>query len=132
VNRQSNLGYMGGYSCGQEPSEPCIAPDNRPYFRPFANATRGQLAKIVSNAAGLSGVPTGQFYADVPPDHPFYVWTMRLTDLGAMSGYACGGQGEPCDGQNRPYFRPYVSVTRGQASKIVANTFFPGCLIPVR
>jgi hypothetical protein len=98
-----------------------------PYFRPVANATRGQLAKIVSNAAGIGSTPTGQFYADVLEDHPFYVWIMRLTQLGAMSGYLCGGVGEPCDEANRPYFRPFNNVTRGQSSKIVANTFFPGC-----
>jgi len=128
INRLSIHGFMGGYLCGGE-GEPC-GPNNLPYFRPFANATRGQLAKIVANAAGVGGTPTGLFYTDVPEDHPFYVWIMRLTNLGVMSGYACGGPGEPCDDQNRPYFRAYNNVTRGQASKIVANTFFPGCETP--
>ncbi|HKP52603.1 MAG TPA: SBBP repeat-containing protein [Chloroflexia bacterium] len=128
INRLSLHGYMGGYPCGGE-GEPCGA-DNKPYFRPFSNATRGQLAKIVANAAGLGGDPTGIFYTDVPKDNPFYTWIMRLTALGAMSGYPCGGEGEPCDDANRPYFRPYNNVTRGQASKIVANAFFPDCQTP--
>ncbi|HKP51036.1 MAG TPA: S-layer homology domain-containing protein [Chloroflexia bacterium] len=132
INRMSRLGYMGGYSCGSVLEEPCIAPDNRSYFRPYANATRGQLAKTVSNAAGIGGTPIGQFYTDVAEEHPFYAWIMRLTQLGVMSGYPCGGEGEPCDGQNRPYFRPGNNVTRGQASKIVANTFYPGCQTPSR
>jgi hypothetical protein len=132
INRLSRRGYMGGYPCGNVPEEPCIGPDNRPYFRPFANATRGQLAKIVSNAAGIGGIPTGLFYTDVPEENPFYVWIMRLTELGVMSGYLCGGAGEPCDDQQRPYFRPFNNVTRGQASKIVANTFFPGCSTPTK
>jgi len=38
---------MGGYACGGE-GEPC-GPGNLPYFRPNANATRGQVAKINSN-----------------------------------------------------------------------------------
>jgi len=122
---------MGGYPCGAD-IEPCNPSGNLPYFRPYASATRGQLAKIVSNAAGIGGTPTGLFYTDVPEDHPFYVWIMRLTNLGAMSGYPCGGEAEPCDGQNRPYFRPYNNVTRGQASKIVANTFYPDCQTPQR
>jgi hypothetical protein len=130
INRLSMRGHMGGYLCGLVPEEPCIAPDNRPYFRPNASATRGQLAKIVANAAGLEGDPTGLYYTDVPSDHPFYAWIMRLTDLNVMSGYPCGGEGEPCDDQNRPYFRPFANVTRGQASKIVANTFFPDCQTP--
>ncbi|HKP51078.1 MAG TPA: M14 family zinc carboxypeptidase [Chloroflexia bacterium] len=127
INRLSQLGYMGGYPCGTIPEEPCEPPDNRPYFRPFANATRGQLAKIVANTAGIGGTPTGLYFTDVPEEHPFYVWIMRLTNLGVMGGYLCGGEGEPCDDQNRPYFRPFTNVTRGQASKIVANTFFPNC-----
>ena len=132
INRLSNLGYMGGYPCGTVDAEPCNPPENRPYFRPFANATRGQLAKIVSNAAGLSGTPTGVFYTDVQEDNAFYTWIMRLTDLGVMSGYNCGGVGEPCDSENRPYFRPFANVTRGQASKIVANTFLPDCQTPIK
>ncbi|HKP54991.1 MAG TPA: S-layer homology domain-containing protein [Chloroflexia bacterium] len=128
INRLSMRGHMGGYPCGLVPEETCEPPDNRPYFRPNASATRGQLAKIVSNAAGLGGDPTGLFYTDVPDDHTFYVWIMRLTQLGVMSGYPCGTiPEEPCDEENRPYFRPFNNVTRGQASKIVANTFFPAC-----
>jgi len=131
INRLSMRGHMGGYPCGTIPEEPCGA-ENRPYFRPFANATRGQLAKIVANAAGVGGTPTGLYYTDVPEDNPFYTWIMRLTNLGVMSGYPCGGEGEPCDDANRPYFRPFANVTRGQASKIVANTFYPGCQTPQR
>jgi hypothetical protein len=131
ISRLSHRGYMGGYPCNQDPNEPCGG-NNLPYFRPFANATRGQLAKIVANAAGLGSTPTGQFYVDVQEDHPFYTWIMRLTNLGVMSGYDCGGDGEPCDSQNRPYFRPFNNVTRGQASKIVANTFYPICQAPLR
>jgi len=130
INRLSMRGHMGGYLCGLVPEEPCISPDNRPYFRPNASATRGQLAKIVANAAGLGGTPTVLFYTDVPQDNPFYTWIMRLTNIGVMSGYPCGGEGEPCDDASRPYFRPFNNVTRGQASKIVANTFFPNCQTP--
>jgi hypothetical protein len=123
INRLSNRGYMGGYPCGTVPEEPCVQPDNRPYFRGANNMTRSQLTKIASNAAGLGGTPTGTFYGDVPLDHPFYTWIMRLTGLGVISGYPCGGEGEPCDGQERPYFRPYNNVIRGQASKIVYNVW---------
>jgi uncharacterized delta-60 repeat protein len=132
INRLSGRGHMSGYVCGLVPEEPCVEPNNLPYFRPNANATRGQLAKIVSNAAGITTTPTGIFFTDVPPDHPFYLWIMRLAEQGVMGGYECGGEGEPCDDQNRPYFRPQNNVTRGQASKIVANTFFPECHVMTR
>jgi carboxypeptidase T len=130
IERLSQRGHMGGYPCGERGSEPCIQPDNRPYFRPTEDATRGQLSKIVSNAAGISDPVSGVFYADVDESNPFYVEIMRLTNRGVMSGYPCGGAGEPCDGQNRPYFRWGNPVTRGQASKIVANTFYPNCATP--
>ncbi|HEX8231617.1 MAG TPA: S-layer homology domain-containing protein [Chloroflexia bacterium] len=130
INRLTNRGIMSGYPCPERPEGDDCDPDNPVIFLPNANATRGQLAKIVSNAAGYNEAVSGQFYADVPPagqGSQFYEWIMRLTNRGVMSGYACGGPGEPCDGQNRPYFRWNVQVTRGQASKIVANTFFPNC-----
>jgi hypothetical protein len=132
INRLSMRGHMSGYPCGTIPEEPCNPPGNRPYFRPGASATRGQLAKIVSNAVGIGGSPEELFYTDVPTDNPFYIWIMRLTEIGVMSGYPCGGEGEPCDDANRPYFRPSNNVTRGQASKVVANSFYPDCQTPSR
>ncbi|MDQ5825863.1 MAG: S-layer homology domain-containing protein [Chloroflexota bacterium] len=128
INRLSRLGHMSGYACGG-PGEPCGA-GSLPYFRPNANASRGQLSKIVSNAAGLSEAHTGRSFEDVPTSSPFYVWIQRLSSRGYISGYPCGGPGEPCGAGNLPYFRPGNLVTRGQASKIVANTFFPGCSTP--
>jgi glucose/arabinose dehydrogenase/plastocyanin len=128
INRLTLRGYMGGYECGG-PGEPCNGA-NQPYFRPYSNATRGQLSKIVSNAANYSDTPTEQFFEDVPPSHPFYVWIQRLASRGIMSGYPCGGIGEPCGPGDRPYFRPGNEVTRGQASKIVANTFRGSCPLP--
>jgi subtilisin family serine protease len=134
IMRLTGRGVMSGYACGGV-GEPCVPPGNLPYFRPGANATRGQLSKIVANSAPLGPLAPagGQFYEDVPPSHTFYAEIMQLTNLGVMSGYACGGVGEPCiPPDNRPYFRPSNNVTRGQASKIVANTFFPGCVTPSR
>jgi aldose sugar dehydrogenase len=127
INRLARRGHIGGYPCGGA-GEPC-GPDNLPYFRPNANATRGQISKIVSNAAGFSEGVSGQTYHDVSPDNPFYLWIERLSGRGIMSGYGCGGPGEPCDPENRPYFRWANNATRGQTSKIVANAFFPGCRV---
>jgi hypothetical protein len=137
INRLTNRGIVGGYPCPQRPGggDECD-PENPSLFRPEQNATRGQLAKIVSNAAGFSEAVSGQYYADVPANgegSQFYTWIMRLTNRGVMSGYACGTsdpRSGPCDAQNRPYFRPQNEVTRGQAAKIVSNTFFPNCQAP--
>ncbi|MDQ5823802.1 MAG: S-layer homology domain-containing protein [Chloroflexota bacterium] len=114
-------GIVSGYPCGGA-GEACNA-ENDPYYRPGANVTRGQLSKIIANSAGLSGeLPQGQQqFADVPPGSPFYEFVERLAETGAISGYSCGGAGEPCDGQNRSYFRPNNPATRGQISKIVAT-----------
>jgi hypothetical protein len=122
-----------GYPCGG-PGEPCVPPDNLPYFRPGGHASRGQLSKIVSEVAGFTDpIPPGtQTFADVLEESTFYVFIERLilNRPGVIEGYPCGGAGEPCDDKNRRYFRPGNTVTRGQAAKIVANTYFPNCELP--
>jgi hypothetical protein len=96
-------------------------------FRPANPVTRGQISKIVSNAAGLTDPPGAQLFEDVAIGSTFYDFIQRLANLEVMSGYPCGNP-EPCvPPGNRPYFRPNAGATRGQVSKIVANTFFPGC-----
>jgi hypothetical protein len=137
INRLSRRGYMGGYACDTTAGEPC-GEGNRPYFRPNNLATRGQLSKIVANAALLDDAVSGQTYADVPQSNDpssFYVYIERLTQRNVMGGYACGTadpNSGPCDDQDKPYFRPGNFVTRGQAAKIVANTFYPNCQTPAR
>ena len=109
---------VSGYTCGG-PGEPCDA-QHRPYFRPYANVTRGQLSKIDLVAAGwaLQNPPTGNF-ADVLPGTAFYAFVETAYCHGVISGYACGGPGEPCDAGHHPYFRQYNPATRGQIAKIV-------------
>ncbi|HST05403.1 MAG TPA: S-layer homology domain-containing protein [Chloroflexia bacterium] len=100
-------------------------------FRPSNPSTRGQTAKIISNAASLIDDPGPQLFQDVPPSSTFYTYTQRLANMGIVSGYPCGGAGEPClppDGL--PYFRPGNENTRGQVSKIVSYTFFLDCYSP--
>jgi subtilisin family serine protease len=132
VERLSTRGIISGYPCGG-PFEPCVAPDNRPYFRPNNNVTRGQLSKITSGAAGWTETPTGQTFEDVPPSQTFYLYVERMAVRGIISGYPCGGPFEPCVGPaNRPYFRPNNNATRGQMAKIAAEAFYPNCQTPAR
>jgi Tol biopolymer transport system component len=130
IERLSSRGIIGGYPCGA-PGQECVPPQNRPYFRPNANVTRGQTSKIVAIAANLPAPPSGQqTFEDVPPGSTFWAWIEPLAGTGAISGYPCGSVGEQCaPPQNRPYFRPNADVTRGQSAKIIANTFFPSCQV---
>ncbi|HEX9990047.1 MAG TPA: SBBP repeat-containing protein [Chloroflexia bacterium] len=90
-------------------------------FRPNSSVTRGQLAKMVSNAAGLSETHTNQTFEDVPPGSAFYPFIERLASRGIIGGYPCGEANEPCVApESRPYFRPNTDVTRAQTSKIVS------------
>jgi hypothetical protein len=108
------LGIVNGYPDGT--------------FKPNNNVTRGQLAKIVSNSAGFVDPAGAQIFEDVTPGSTFFDFVHRLASSGYMNGYPCGGAGEPCvPPGNLPYFRPNNNATRGQTSKIVSNTFFPGC-----
>ena len=90
-------------------------------FRPYNNTTRSQMVKIVvlgfqvPAATPAAGAAT---FADVPPAHPFFAVVEAAARANLVSGYTCGGPGEPCDAQGRPYFRPYADVTRGQLAKI--------------
>ncbi len=111
-------GIISGYTCGG-PGEPCDA-QHRPYFRPFANVTRGQLSKMVVLARSWTVTPPATpDFADVGTASPYYGVVETAYEHGIISGYTCGGPGEPCDAQHRPYFRPYGTATRGQAAKII-------------
>jgi len=126
IYRLVHRGYINGYPCG-DPGEQC-QPGNLPDFRPNANATRGQISKIVSNAAGFDDPPSGQQFEDIARGSTFYTYTYRLVTRSIMQVYTCGAPTEPCIPPNHlPYFRPSANATRGQTSKIDAGAFFPSC-----
>jgi hypothetical protein len=112
-------GIIGGYACGSE-GEPCN-PNNDPYFRPNDPVTRGQIAKILSISAGFNEpVPsTQQTFSDVVYGSTFWEYIERLASRDVMEGFDCGGDTEPCDWLNRPYFRPFDNTNRGQLMKAV-------------
>lgn len=111
-------GVANGYPCGG-PGEPCDG-QRRPYFRPNSIVTRGQLAKMIVNARGWSpATPAVPTFNDVPVDNPFYGYIESVAAHNVISGYPCGGPGEPCPGS---YFRPQNSSTRAQACKIIDNS----------
>ncbi len=90
-------------------------------FQPANNVTRGQLSKIVSNAAGFTGDP-GQLFEDVPVGSTFQVYVSRLASRGYINGCPCGGDGESCQPpRNLPYFRSNNPASRGQITNIVSN-----------
>ena len=66
------------------------------------------------------GAPA-QCFTDVLPSNPFFENANRLYMQEVISGYACGGAGEPCDAESRPYYRPGNTVTRQQMTKFVDN-----------
>jgi hypothetical protein len=77
-------------------------------FRPYNNATRGQMCKIVVLAYGYATyTPPNPTFTDVPPSDPFYQYVETAAYFEIVSGYSDGS------------FRPYNNVTRGQLSKIV-------------
>jgi hypothetical protein len=111
-------GVIGGYQCGA-PGEPCPGR----YFRPNNNVTRAQSAKMISVSRGWSLVQPGSpTFADVATSDPLYTYVETAYDHGIISGYPCGGAGEPCDVQGRPYFRAGNEVTRAQISKMLARS----------
>src|SRR5687767_7284577 len=83
----------------------------------------GPGVAAVDDVTVAQSVPSGgQEFEDVPPTNPFYAFINNLYVDAVISGYACGGVGEPCvPPLNRPYYRPNADVTRGQMSKFVEN-----------
>jgi len=63
----------------------------------------------------------GQCFADVPSTNPFYTFINRIYQQDLVTGYPCGGIGEPCDPESRPYYRPVNNVTRQQMAKFIDN-----------
>jgi hypothetical protein len=83
-------------------------PDNT--FRPYSNAGRGQLSKIVVLAEGMPIDTTGgPHFNDVLQGNPFYDYIETAYNAGLINGYADGS------------FRWSNDVTRGQICKIVVN-----------
>ncbi|MFL5732805.1 MAG: S-layer homology domain-containing protein, partial [Chloroflexia bacterium] len=79
-------------------------------FRPYNNATRGQLCKIAVLAEGWPlYTPPAPTFTDVPRDQAFYQYVETAYQRGIISGYA------------DHTFRPGNNVTRGQLSKIIVN-----------
>ena len=97
-------GVISGYACGAG----CLE------FRPGANITRGQLAKIVALSKGwtLVSPPTATF-RDVAVGSAFYAFVETVYSKNVVSGYACG--------TGCLEFRPGANGTRGQLSKMIYN-----------
>jgi hypothetical protein len=129
IETAAHAQMISGYTCGG-PREPCDAL-LRPYFRPYASVTRGQVAKLVVGAAGWALVdpPDGAF-VDVLPGTAFYPFVETAYCHAALAGYSCGGAGEPCDAHNRLYFRQNNPATRGQIATIAYGALYgsPDCL----
>jgi hypothetical protein len=88
-------------------------------FRPYNQTTRSQTVKIVTLAERWTLVdPTKPTFADVPYGSTFYTYVETAYAHSILGGYPCGGEGEPCDDAERPYFRPYAEVTRGQGARL--------------
>lgn len=125
VETAAARGIISGYTCGTRPSEPCDG-SGRNYFRPNNNVTRAQTAKMIVLSRGWSEHrPNTPSFLDVPASSPLFGFVEESARRGIISGYTCGGAGEPCDGTGRNYFRPNRDVTRGQISKMLSQAIGP-------
>jgi hypothetical protein len=130
VETAYNLGLIIGYPCGG-PGEPCVAPDNKPYYRPNTSVTRGQITKIMVGAAiladpsnwTLEDPPTNTFQ-DVLVGSTFFRYIETAFSHGVIEGYPCGTPpAGPCvPPDNKPYFLPGADATRAQIAKITYLT----------
>jgi len=100
-------GSMDNFPCGQ-PGEPCVPPNNYPYFRPN-NAyigTRGEICRLLV-IAGNFPIDTsgGPHFTDVPVDHLLYPYIETAYNSDMISGYS------------DDTFRPGNIISRGEFAK---------------
>ncbi|MCA9374358.1 S-layer homology domain-containing protein [Candidatus Peregrinibacteria bacterium] len=77
--------------------------------------TRAEFLKLMfqNHDFGEVDISNAQIFPDVPKDHPYYNEITKAAALNIINGYEDG------------YFRPYTTITRGQAAKIVVQAFDP-------
>jgi len=93
-------GILGGYSDGS--------------FRPYANTTRGQLAKMIVLAEGWTiSTPSTPTFRDVVAGSAFFDYVETAYAHSAISGYICG--------PGCLEFRPSADITRAQLCKILVQ-----------
>lgn len=74
----------------QPTPRPCVPPGNLPYFGVNDLVTRGQNAKIVASANGLTAPdPNKQTFQDVPVGSTFHLFVEALAQNGHVSGKPC-------------------------------------------
>lgn len=94
-----HIGAVNGYSDGT--------------FRPDNVVNRAETAKIIILALGEQYLedeledPPVEPFSDVPADHPFYAYIMRMKELEITTGYSDGT------------YRPDEPLSRGQAAKFL-------------
>ncbi len=102
-------GYAAGILSGFDPSSCAAAGVAYPCYLPNLAITRGQLARLVVNAAGypLTTPSGGQTFSDVPPQNTFFAYIETAYQHGVVNGYP----------DRR--FRPNVAVRRDEMAQIV-------------
>lgn len=89
-------------------------------FYPDSEITRGQIAKMIVLALGEQYLedeidpPPFPPFPDVPPNHPFYFYVMRMKDLGITQGYSDGT------------YRPDAPITRGELAAFLTRALNDG------
>ncbi len=107
-----NRGLISGYNT----NPPCTT--GIPCFAPNNSISRGQMAKMLSNAAEFTDNTAGRtpsFY-DVPSNDPFFVYIERLVMHAVASQYPPGAYPQPvCGSTIQPCFFTYSQALRADA-----------------
>ncbi|HEX8220401.1 MAG TPA: S-layer homology domain-containing protein [Chloroflexia bacterium] len=110
-----------------------LKPNVCPTYTATSTSTRTATSVPSGTSTSVGGTATPNAtatacaikFADIPPTgegSTFYGFVRCLACRGIISGYPCGAAGEPCNDDDDPYYRPGANVTRGQLSKIIANS----------
>ena len=101
-------GYHAGILSGYDATTCHAYNQNTPCYLPNVAITRGQITKLVVNAAHYTLVtPGGQTFSDVPPSNVFYLAIETAHAKGVINGYPDGT------------FQPNANVRRDAMAQIV-------------
>lgn len=81
------------------------------------NAQAQAPASSVQQAQTQQNPQATRDFEDISPASTFFPYIRSLYFAGVITGYPCGGAGEPCGPENLPYYRPNATVNRAQMAK---------------
>jgi hypothetical protein len=112
INNLYRDAIIGGYACGG-PGEPCVPPLNRPYYRPNADVTRGQMSKFVDEGRRNIDVAVGERLTLTNPGPALVISTTTADGIRVQTAAGADGVDTDCTRANANCYALEASSVTG-------------------